>query len=107
MVRQEVRAALHREYPAAIPWGRTDPTQHAALQLMWAQYDHIVPHSRGGRSDIDNVYLTCAACNFGRGDHLLEEFDLRHPGLHPPRIGGWDGLEGVLVGSDDLIRLPG
>ncbi|WP_428378152.1 HNH endonuclease [Lichenicoccus sp.] len=60
---------------------------------MWAQYDHIVPHARGGRSDLENVYLTCAACNYGRGDFLLEDMDLIHPGLHCPRQGTWNGLK--------------
>jgi hypothetical protein len=60
---------------------------------MWAQYDHILPHARGGRSDLGNVYLTCAARNFDRGNYLLEEFDLVRPSLHGPRQGDWDGLE--------------
>ena len=67
--------------------------QHAAFQCMWAQYDHILPHARGGRSDLENVYLTCAACNYGRGNYLLEDFDLLHPSLHAPRQGSWNGLE--------------
>ena len=46
---------------------------------MWAQYNHILPHAHGGRSDLENVYLTCAACNYGRGNYLLEKFDLLHP----------------------------
>lgn len=94
VIRSEVRTAICREYPAAVPWGGTNATQHAAFQCMWVQYDHILPHARGGRSDLDNVYLTCAACNYGRGNYLLEEFDLMHPGSHPVRQGDWDGLEG-------------
>ncbi len=93
VVQGKVRAATRREYPTAVPWEGTNATQHAAFQCMWAQYDHILPHARGGRSDLDNVYLTCAACNYGRGNYLLEEFDLMHPSLHAPRQGHWNGLE--------------
>ena len=93
VIRSEIRIAIRKEYPQAVCWGRTNATQHAAFQCMWAQYDHILPHARGGCSDFENVYLTCAACNYGRGDRLLEEFDLLHPSLHPPRQGQWNGLE--------------
>ena len=96
VVRHAVRTAIRRRYPKAVPWGHTNATQHAAFQCLWAQYDHVLPHARGGRSDLENVYLTCAACNYGRGQYLLEEQDLMHPGLHAPRQGDWDGLERFL-----------
>ncbi len=89
----KIRAAARKAYPDAVPWNGTNATQHAGFQCMWAQYDHIVPHSRGGSSNLDNIYLTCAACNYGRGSYLLEEVGLVHPGLHPPRQGDWNGLE--------------
>ena len=54
-------------------------SQHAAFQALLAQDDHVVPWSRGGTSDVDNVYLTCAECNYGSGDYLPEHFDLEHP----------------------------
>lgn len=93
VIRGKVRSLVHKEYPKAVPWGATNATQHAAFQCMWAQYDHILPYARGGLSDLANVYLTCAACNYGRGNYLLEEVDLVHPSLHPPRQGSWNGLE--------------
>lgn len=93
VIRSVIRDAVRREYPQAVPWGNTNATQHAAFQCMWAQYDHALPHARGGTSELSNVYLTCAACNFGRNDYLLEEQDLMHPSLIPPRTGSWDGLE--------------
>ncbi len=93
VIRGEVRSLIHREYLEAVPWGTTNDSQHAAFQCMWAQYDHILPHQRGGSSSIENVCLTCAACNYGRGSHLLEELDLIHPGLHSARLGNWDGLQ--------------
>lgn len=93
VVRDEVRKAIKGQYPKAVPWEGTTATQHAAFQCMWAQYDHMIPHARGGTSDLGNIYLTCAACNYGRMQYVLEEQDLMHPSLHPPRQGAWDGLE--------------
>jgi 5-methylcytosine-specific restriction endonuclease McrA len=97
VIREKVRSAIRREYPVAVSWGNTNTTQHAAFQCTWAQYDHILPHARGGSSDLENVYLTCAACNYGRGNYLLEECDLIHPSLHGPRQGNWDGLENFIA----------
>ncbi len=60
---------------------------------MWAQYDHILPNARGGATTLENVFLTCAACNYGRMDYTLEEVGLLHPGSREPRKGAWNGLE--------------
>jgi 5-methylcytosine-specific restriction endonuclease McrA len=99
VVRAEVRRAIRKQHPGAVQWEGTNATQHAAFQCMWAQYDHVIPHARGGCSNLENVYLTCAACNYGRMHYLLEEQDLMHPGLHAPRRGDWDGLERFLAQS--------
>jgi 5-methylcytosine-specific restriction endonuclease McrA len=92
VIRPAIRTAIHKQYPTAVPWGPSNTTQHAAFQCLWAQYDHIIPHARGGQSTLENMVLTCAACNYGRGNYLLEDFNLIHPNLHPPRTGPWDGL---------------
>ncbi len=93
VIRKEIRAKMQAEYPDAISWGRTNDSQHAAFQAMWAQYDHIVPHARGGNNDLSNVVLTCAACNFGRGGYTLDEVAVSDPRSRDPRVGSWDGLE--------------
>ncbi|WP_295430564.1 HNH endonuclease [uncultured Thiodictyon sp.] len=93
LVRKEVRVRLNTLYPNAHLWGRSNSEQHSALQCMWLQYDHIIPHSRGGSSDISNMLITCAPCNYGRMQYTLEEAQLENPLLHAPRIGPWRGLE--------------
>jgi hypothetical protein len=65
VVRSEVRRRIVAAYPNEALWGRRNSEQHAALQAMWAQYDHILPHSRGGTSELSNMAVTCAPCNFG------------------------------------------
>jgi HNH endonuclease len=96
VVRPEVRRYLSKFYPAALPWGRSNATQHAAFQAMWAQYDHLLPHARGGNNDLENVIVTCAPCNFGRMDYTLDEVGLADPRMREPIRSSWDGLERVL-----------
>lgn len=96
LVRVEVRKALHAAYPEAAVWGRTNNDCHAALLCMWLQYDHILPHSRGGGNDLDNLVLTCAACNYGRMSFTLEEVGLADPRGRSRLESEWCGLEGFL-----------
>ena len=96
VIRREVRQFLHSLYPEALPWGRTNVSQHSAFQALWAQYDHILPHSRGGTNALDNMVIACAACNFGRMDFTLEEVGIDDPRTRQPQHSDWNGLEHVL-----------
>lgn len=93
VIRRETRARIHKAYPDAAYWGSKEIEQHAAFQAMWAQYDHVVPHAHGGASTLDNMLLTCATCNFGRGSYTLEDMALIDPRATTPIRTGWDGLE--------------
>jgi hypothetical protein len=97
VIRPEIRKLLHKAYPDALPWGRANDSQHAAFQAMWLQYDHIVPHARGGNNDLENLVITCAGCNFCRMNYLLEEVGINDPFDHEPIESNWDGLERVMV----------
>jgi hypothetical protein len=46
LVRKEVRERICKRNPTI--WGRKNSEQHAAIQAMWLQYDHLLPHARGG-----------------------------------------------------------
>lgn len=93
VIRKEIRVKIAAAYPDALPWGRTNQTQHAAFQAMWAQYDHVLPHAKGGNNELNNVVLTCAPCNFGRMSYTLEEVGLIDPRTRVPYKSDWDGLE--------------
>lgn len=90
VIRAEVRQRIAKIYPI---WGRKNYEQHAAFQAMWAQYDHVLPHSKGGDNDLENVILTCAPCNFARMDYTLEEVGLNDPRAREPVKSSWSGLE--------------
>lgn len=93
VIRKEVRERFRTSYPNVRVWGKKNVEQHAAFQAMWAQYDHVVPHARGGNNDLANIVITCAPCNFGRMDSTLEEVGLVDPRTREPIQSTWDGLE--------------
>lgn len=48
-------------------------------------FDHVVPRSRGGRTEWTNVVTACAACNLGKGNKTLREagIHMRHKPFQP------------------------
>lgn len=96
VIREEVRKRLHGLYPDALPWAAGNVNQHAAFQVLWLQYDHLVPHARGGSNDLDNMLIACAACNYGRMQYTLEEVGFAPIGSIERTRSLWDGLERVL-----------
>lgn len=93
VIRKEVRERIRKRYPQALQWGRTNQIQHAAFQAMWVQYDHVVPHARGGTNNLENIVIACAPCNYGRWNRTLDEVGLLDPRRYPPARSTWDGLE--------------
>jgi len=93
VIRKEIREKIKRIYPEFVTWGRTNLSQHAGFQAMWLQYDHVVPHARGGNNDLENVVITCAPCNYGKWNYLVSEIGLSDPRRRPPSQSWWDGLE--------------
>ena len=45
--------------------------------------DHVIPRSRGGGSEWENVVTSCAPCNLRKGNRLLHEVKMEL--AHPPR----------------------
>jgi 5-methylcytosine-specific restriction endonuclease McrA len=93
VIRREVRERIRKVYPNALRWGGKNAEQHAAYQLMWATYDHILPHSRDGTSALENTIIACQPCNAARWHYTLEETGLADPRLREPIRSSWDGLE--------------
>jgi 5-methylcytosine-specific restriction endonuclease McrA len=93
VIRQEIRQRIRRAYPVALRWGRRNADCHAAFQAMWAQYDHVVPHARGGTNHLYNLVVTCAPCNYARMSYTLEEVGLLDPRRFDAVRSNWDGLE--------------
>jgi len=90
-----IRDLLRVAYPEDVPWPNKTRGQHAALQCMWLQYDHVLPYERGGETSLENLVVTCAPCNFGRMSKTLEEVGLIDPRSRPVLKSDWDGLERI------------
>lgn len=102
LIEKEAREVLCDLYPESLIWGRSNKSQHAALQAMWLQFDHLVPHARGGDNSISNIVVTCAPCIYGRMNYLVEEMGLSNPFDRTPVMSLWDGLERII--ELDTIR---
>lgn len=50
------------------------PKYKAPEDLRFATTDHIIPRSRGGTEEMENVCLACPRCNSKKADKLLEEW---------------------------------
>lgn len=93
VVSAEIRKIAHNLYPQEVSWTSNPAEQHSAFQVTWLQYDHVIPHSHGGRSSPENVVISCALCNFGKDGFTLRQLDLEDPRLRPPLPSDFDGLE--------------
>lgn len=80
-------------YPEALRWASRNSDQHAGFQALWLTYDHLLPHARGGSSDLENMLVTCQPCNCGRSNLTCAEVGLADPRLREPTHSAWDGLE--------------
>ncbi|QQG37409.1 MAG: HNH endonuclease [Micavibrio aeruginosavorus] len=55
---------MHRDHFKCILCGDNPP----ATPGLVLHIDHIVPWSKGGKTEIENLRTLCAACNLGRGN---------------------------------------
>jgi stress response protein SCP2 len=58
---QDVRLAV---------WQRDGASCVQCQAREYLEYDHIIPHSRGGASTLANVQLLCRNCNLKKGDRI-------------------------------------
>lgn len=94
VIRAEIRNKIIKAYPDEVPWWKTNISRHSAFFAMWAQYDHIIPHARWWDNTLDNLILTCTACNFWRMNYTLDEVWILYPELPLNVDTNWNGLEG-------------
>ena len=92
VVSPDILHKLRKALPLALRWDGANWQKHTGFMALRAVADHVVPRSRGGSNEADNLVTTCWPCNFGRNDWTLEEVGLRDPRLTPPLVDSWDGL---------------
>ena len=92
VISKKARAVFIKLFPEETRWHLPEFQKHSALYAMSSSLDHVVPHSRGGKNEIENFVTACYCCQFGRGQWTLEETELEDPRKRPPISGTWDGL---------------
>lgn len=63
------RGPLPREIRRAV-WERDDGKCVECGSRFDLQYDHVLPHSLGGATTVDNLQLLCQPCNLRKGASL-------------------------------------
>jgi len=96
LVDTRARNVLQRYFPDALRWGVRNVDKHSAFQCMVPEYDHILPHSHGGTSSLENTILCCGPCNCGKFNRLLDEHGLIDPRSRSFEKSDWDGLTRLL-----------
>jgi 5-methylcytosine-specific restriction endonuclease McrA len=103
VISQVIRKIIHNMFPTAVPWGKRNADQHAAFQAMWLQFDHVLPHSRGGATALNNMVITCAPCNYGRMERTTGELGILNPLSRQRSKSNWDGLERLIIGKQQRL----
>ena len=96
LIARNSRHMLQREYAEA-RWDVGNDDHHNALMCLDNEFDHVIPHLRGGTNDADNLVPCCAPCNCGKEGYALEELGLIDPRRQQPHPGAWDGLMRLAV----------
>lgn len=76
----------------------TNAQQHGVVHAFKIVADHVVPHCRGGRTDMDNLVSACAGCNYGKASYTVGELAITDPRDRPPCGDDWDGMLALLPG---------
>jgi hypothetical protein len=61
---------------------------HESLQGATFHIEHVIPQSKGGRSDLDNLALACPGCNLHKASRISAPYPAAHedvPLFHPIR----------------------
>jgi hypothetical protein len=92
LISRAARNALRLAYPDCLKWGPTNDHKHNAFMCMDNEFDHVIPHSRGGTNELSNLVPSCAPCNCGKEDWTLEQLGLIDPRFKGIQKSDWDGL---------------
>lgn len=69
------RSNMRRRELVRVTWGEDcylcDATPEELTDVM--TIDHVIPQSKGGSNDIENLRMACSHCNRWKGDRLLDE----------------------------------
>jgi 5-methylcytosine-specific restriction endonuclease McrA len=53
--------------------------RHGYIYVVRTTVDHVLPQSKGGRTELENLIMCCWACNYGKAEKTLAEIGLVDP----------------------------
>ena len=79
--------------PEVFPTANSNAGRHGVVLAFRANVDHVLPHNRGGRTDLANLVTSCWSCNYGKNRFTVEELGLDDPrDRAPTQLDRWHGL---------------
>ena len=67
------------------------------IDLHDSHGDHILPHSKGGKTEIDNLVMSCPKCNMSKKDKTPQQWQFEHYQLisgnnswNPSEVNSWN-----------------
>lgn len=72
--------------------GETNLKTHGIIHIAWPVADHVVPWAKGGKTNLDNLVTSCAACNYGKDGYTIEQIKINNPFDRKPQLDSWSGL---------------
>ena len=82
----------------------TNAQQHGVIHAFKVVADHVVPHKRGGRTNLENLVTSCPGCNYGKENFTLAQLGLADPRDRLPLSSDWDGLTSLMTGLQEMAR---
>ena len=59
--------------------GKSNLTTHGIIHLYWPVADHVIPWSKGGLTNLENLVSSCATCNYGKAGYTIEQLGIENP----------------------------
>ena len=72
-----IESALGRENFSVS--ANSNEERHGFIYTIRATADHVVPHNKGGRTELENLVTSCWSCNYGKSGYALAEINLDDP----------------------------
>ena len=72
--------------------GKSNLTTHGIIHLYWPVADHVIPWSKGGLTNLENLVSSCATCNYGKAGYTIEQLGIENPFNRSPILDNWNGL---------------
>ncbi len=96
IVVKEAHKVFAKFLPEQARKSRINEDNHFGISTLTGSIDHLLPYSRGGGNEPENLVTACGPCQFGRNQWTLEEVQIENPMKYEPIVDDWDGLSRLM-----------